>query len=368
MSSLPAGWYKDPADPSTQRWWDGEGWLGKAIPADQEPPDGPPAEEPPEEPKPATPEPGPAATPPPAWGAPPGYPPPGWTPPPGYPPPPPGWAPPPGYPPPPGWTPPPGWQPAPGQPAPGQPAPGQPVPGQPMSPAGQQAPPGYPAPPVYPVPPGYPVPPPGYPMPPPGWVPRAQPHGMPLAGLGRRLVARLVDIAAVLVLNVLVNGWLAYQWWLEVEPIFRAAMADPFASPQPASVRSSYIMLTMLFVATALWFAYEVPAIANSGQTLGKRLMQVRVVKLEETTPIGFGRAFRRWGRLGMWTPFWSCYGIGFLAQLIDSGSVLFDQRLHQALHDKSAGTVVVAVPPGRPPQPVPATPGKADDSTGGER
>ena len=34
MSSLPAGWYKDPADTSTQRYWDGEGWLGKAIPAD----------------------------------------------------------------------------------------------------------------------------------------------------------------------------------------------------------------------------------------------------------------------------------------------------------------------------------------------
>ena len=38
--------------------------------------------------------------------------------------------------------------------------------------------------------------------------------------------AGCVDIVAVLILNVLVNGWLAYQWWLEVEPIFRATMAD----------------------------------------------------------------------------------------------------------------------------------------------
>ena len=29
MSSLPAGWYKDPADTSTQRYWDGEGWLAE---------------------------------------------------------------------------------------------------------------------------------------------------------------------------------------------------------------------------------------------------------------------------------------------------------------------------------------------------
>ena len=54
MSSLPAGWYKDPADTTTQRYWDGEGWIGKAIPADAVPPDGPPSAEE-EEPPPAAP-------------------------------------------------------------------------------------------------------------------------------------------------------------------------------------------------------------------------------------------------------------------------------------------------------------------------
>jgi hypothetical protein len=34
------------------------------------------------------------------------------------------------------------------------------------------------------------------------------------------------------------------------------------------------------------------------------------------------------------------------MLQLIDSASPLFDQRLRQALHDKTAGTVVVALPP----------------------
>src|SRR5215831_18654810 len=42
MSSLPPGWYKDPADTTTQRYWDGEGWIGDAIPADAVPPAGPP--------------------------------------------------------------------------------------------------------------------------------------------------------------------------------------------------------------------------------------------------------------------------------------------------------------------------------------
>jgi uncharacterized RDD family membrane protein YckC len=373
MTSLPAGWYKDPADPSTQRWWDGDGWLGKPLPADATPPDGPPpADEPdpvvealaagsapteppaPGAPQAVQPAPGAGPTPegaPPGWQVPPGYqppagwqPPPGWTPPPpGYQQPPPGWAPPAGY-----QQPPPGWQPPPGSqtPPPGWQAP---PPGWP-----QQPPQGWTPPPGYPLAYAYP--------------PQARPHGLPLAGLGRRLVARLVDIVAVLILNVLVNGWLAYQWWLEVEPVFRATMADPFATPQEVSVRSSYLVLTILVVATALWFAYEVPALANSGQTLGKRLLQVKVVKVENTEALGFGRAFRRWARLGMWTPFWSCYGLGFLAQLIDSGSVLFDQKLHQALHDKSAATVVVAVPPGSPAPPAPAQSENADDSTGGKR
>jgi uncharacterized RDD family membrane protein YckC len=281
MSALPAGWYKDPADPVTQRYWDGDGWVGSAIPADAVPPDGPPpVEEPP--PPAADPATGPGPVPvqpqqfaPAAAQAP--------VQPHAYPPPPPGWVPPPG------WTPPPGFP--------------------------------------------YPV--------------QARPHGFQLAGMGQRFMARFIDFIAVFLLNVLVNGFLAYQWWLEVAPIFRAAMADPFGTPDQPSSRSDYLMLTMLFVATALWLAYEVPALGNSGQTLGKRIMRIKVVPVENTERLGNGRAFRRWARLGLWTPLWSCYGLGLLMQLIDSLSPLFDPKMRQALHDKTARTVVIELPPG---------------------
>ena len=315
MSSLPAGWYKDPADTSTQRYWDGEGWLGKAILADAVPPDGPPpVEEPPPPPVAATP-PVTAVPPPvPAWGTPPPPPPQqqpqGWGPPPqpGQAPPP-GWGPPQGWGPPPGWTPPPGWVPQHGMP--------------------------------FPLP--YPV--------------QARPHGFALAGLGPRLVARILDILAVLVLNVVVNGWFAYQFAQEFAPIWRAAMADPFGEqPQPTG-RMETLLWTMLIVATLLWLLYEAPATASRGQTLGKRIMHIKVVAVESTEPLGFGRAFRRWARLGLWTPLWGCAGLGFLFQLIDSLSPLFDQRLRQALHDKTARTVVIEVPPANR-QTVDATPG----------
>jgi hypothetical protein len=61
-----------------------------------------------------------------------------------------------------------------------------------------------------------------------------------------------------------------------------------------------------------------------------------------------------------MWTPFWGCAGLGFLLQLVDCLSPLFDQKLRQALHDKTARTVVIALPP-NDKRPLPATPGNAE-------
>jgi uncharacterized RDD family membrane protein YckC len=359
MSEIVPGWYKDPADPSTQRYWDGEGWLGKPLPADATPPDGPPPAEEPAPPPGAVPPaiaaagatPGthpehPHGPPPPGWGPPPpsgpGAPPQSWGPPPpaGTGGPPQGWGPPP-----PAGTgaPPQGWGPPP--------------------PAGTGAPPQ-----VWGAPPqGWGAPPPSDPgAPPQGWGPppgvpghpglkgaypyqtQVRPHGFALAGLGPRLMARLLDIGIVLLLNIAVNGWFAYQWVQESLPIMRAAMENPLGTPPEASERSQYLMLTMLLIATALWLAYEVPAIGDTGQTLGKRIMHIKVVRVEKLEPIGYGRAFRRWARLGMWTPLWWCAGIGLLFQLIDSASVLFDKTMRQALHDKTANTVVVEAPPVR--------------------
>jgi hypothetical protein len=59
-----------------------------------------------------------------------------------------------------------------------------------------------------------------------------------------------------------------------------------------------------------------------------------------------------------MWTPAWGCLGIGLLFQFIDSLSPVFDPQLRQAYHDKTARTVVVALPPDDR-QPVDATTGR---------
>ena len=124
------------------------------------------------------------------------------------------------------------------------------------------------------------------------------------------------------------------------------------------------LQIAILVIATALWYAYEVPSMAARGQTFGKRLMGVRALPVEADQPLGFGRATRRWSTLGLPTLLWYCCGLGLLLQLIDAVSPLFDQPLRQALHDKRAQTVVVQLPRKRP---APSTTARARAATPGD-
>ncbi|MFF3864342.1 RDD family protein [Micromonospora sp. NPDC001898] len=309
--SVQPGWYVDPADRETRRYWDGGGWIGAPIPVDATPPEGPPPVEPPPPASPAGP-PGQQAAPPVQQPRSPGAPGPS------------------------------GPGPFPGWPGPG-PQQG-PVGGPPQGPGhGHGPPPGY----------GHPQgPPPGWPYP--NWParpPAPRPHGLPLASFGARLIARLIDFGVVFLLNAVVNGWFVYRYVEEITPYFREVLRRAVAGdssteglPQPGE-QAGGLQVAILLIATALWFAYEVPTMAGNGQTLGKRMMGVRAVPVEADQPLGFGRALRRWSTLGLPTLLWYCCGFGLLLQLVDALSPLFDHPLRQALHDKRAQTVVVQLP-----------------------
>jgi uncharacterized RDD family membrane protein YckC len=184
-------------------------------------------------------------------------------------------------------------------------------------------------------------------------MPEVRPHGLRLAGLGQRLAARLIDIAVVLVLNIVVNGWFVYQWWQDFRPIYNHYLDQVMAGGEPDMLqptgRMQSLQMVIILIATLLWLLYEAPAIAGRGQTLGKMLMGIKVVGVHSTAPIGFRRAFGRWAQLGMWTLFWWCL-VGLVVQFLDSLSPMFDPRLRQAWHDKAASTVVVALPRGAQP------------------
>ena len=299
MSDISPGWYKDPVDASVQRYWDGEGWLGDPIPADAPAPPGPP----------------PGAVPPAAFTKPAQAAPlEGITPipvPPGVPLPP-------------------------HAPVPVALPPGMPLPPGTIRLPPEAVPPGTLPPGAIPVllPPGL-----RFAALPPIARPEVRPHGHVIAPLWSRFVARLIDIGLVLALNVVVNGWFGYQFWQKFYPVFRQAMAGVRNTSYAPGTDTLIVIMAVL--TTALWFAYEVPATANSGQTVGKRVMGIKVMALDDPAPLGFGRAIRRWNPLGLATLLWPC-GVGFLLQLLDSASPVIDWPLHRAFHDRSAGTVVV--------------------------
>jgi uncharacterized RDD family membrane protein YckC len=269
--TISPGWYKDPADPSTQRYWDGDGWVGAALPSDITPPAGEPA---PLSQAPPPPPPAPKAGP-------------------------------------------------------------QPKPAGPVESAAPTAP-------TAARPPWAPA------------VPLAEqvkPHGFVLATPGARFGARIIDIGAVLLLNLVVNSWFVYLFVLDFVPYYRSVMGawarGETEFPQ-APDRLSTLLIVITLLAMALWFAYEVPATAHSGQTLGKRVYSIKVVRVENLDSLGFLRAWRRWNPLGgplLLFAFVCCAPFAVLLQALDVMFVLLDRMQRMALHDRSAGTYVVQLP-----------------------
>lgn len=269
------GWYPDPIDKSVQRYWDGEQWIGSPIPVDATPPDTPPEPEP--ESPPAEPARSPAQESPAAAG--------------------------PGL----------------GEPGPSRtPRPGEPVPGQRPS---QLTPPVA----VENVHMGT----------------RTLVHGKPLAPLSARFMARFVDILAVVGLNILVNGWFVYQWWLEMAPVYADTqrwLAGQLSEQPAPTDRAASLQWAIMLIGLGLWFAYEVPAVASQGQTFGKRLFEVKVIRYDGNDP-GFRAAFARWLFLSSPMLLLICLAPLLVANLL---WCTWDRPLRQCLHDKFGRTVVI--------------------------
>lgn len=147
---------------------------------------------------------------------------------------------------------------------------------------------------------------------------------MVYAGCLRRAVAALVDAPLSLVLTLpammlayvtaLLGGTVARELTFEVQLLAVGAA---------------------LVAGAAVSFAYHVLYWGQGGQTPGKMLMGVRVVR-RDGRDIGYGRAFLRW--------------VGYFIALIPFGLGLIMVLLHprrRGLHDLLAGTCVVLVDAG---------------------
>ncbi len=223
-------------------------------------------------------------------------------------------------------SPPPSSQPGQNPPAYGQPAPG----GYPPPPAyGQPAPGGYPPPPGYGQPGGYP-PAPGY-----GQMPPAQgyPGQMPpqaYASWWSRVGASLLDslIAFGIFIIPLVVGFVIAFQDSQTDPI-----TDEISGVEPLGV---YIIVItgLAYVAFEIW--NRGVRVGTKGQSLGKKVVGINIVKADTGQLLGGGSGFLR---------LLMTYVFGFVpcGSLIDVLWPLWDEK-NQTLHDKVVGSIALRV------------------------
>ncbi|MEU9924531.1 RDD family protein [Streptomyces griseoluteus] len=144
----------------------------------------------------------------------------------------------------------------------------------------------------------------------------------PLADSGKRTVARIIDM---IIVGIAV--WLL-TW------AFGVHQYD--VNGDRMEVGKS---LGQSIIAAVLYVAYDTILIARTGQTLGMRLLKMRVANLHDgATPSRQASLIRA---LVLWLPFAFCCACVWTA--ICGGWSYFDRPYKQGLHDKAAKTVVVA-------------------------
>ncbi|WP_030347767.1 RDD family protein [Streptomyces sp. NRRL S-1022] len=144
----------------------------------------------------------------------------------------------------------------------------------------------------------------------------------PLADSGKRTLARILDMILV---GIVV--WLL-TWLFGVREYTVGADRVEVGRSIAQSV-----------IAAVLYVAYDTILISRSGQTLGKKLLGMRVADLENGATPSVGTALLR--ALVLWLPFAFCCAC--IWTVIAGGWSFFDKPYKQGLHDKAAKTVVVS-------------------------
>ncbi|MFF6998495.1 RDD family protein [Streptomyces sp. NPDC008313] len=144
----------------------------------------------------------------------------------------------------------------------------------------------------------------------------------PLADSGKRVLARILDMILVgIVVGLLSWAFGFSQYTVDADRIQYGASFGREA------------------VAAVLYIAYDTYMTAKRGQTLGKRLMHLRVADLDNGSTPSVQTSLIRAAVL--WIPFAFCCFCVWTA--IAGGWSFFDKPFKQGLHDKAAKTVVVS-------------------------
>ncbi|MFI6661376.1 RDD family protein [Streptomyces sp. NPDC050523] len=145
----------------------------------------------------------------------------------------------------------------------------------------------------------------------------------PLADSGKRTLARIVDMILV---GIVV--WLL-TWPMGVHEYSVNGNKIEYGKSFAQSV-----------VAAVLYIAYDTFLTSTSGQTLGKKWLNMRVANLNDGSTPSVQTSLARAAVL--WLPFAFCCACIWTA--ICGGWSYFDRPYKQGLHDKAAKTVVVSI------------------------
>jgi uncharacterized RDD family membrane protein YckC len=181
-----------------------------------------------------------------------------------------------------------------------------------------------------------------------GWRPPPAPlapDGRPLADFGTRLLAHLIDgaILSGIAMVVLLPVFVVFMFKVVDFP----DPAQTYGPGQPVFPDFVGFMLPILLLDLGIlvlmlagYYVYYVEMMFRSGQTVGKKLMKVKVIPIEPGVALTRGMAAKRYliefiG--GALVPFFT---------YVDGLWQLWDKPYQQTLHDKVAKTVVVKVAP----------------------
>lgn len=171
--------------------------------------------------------------------------------------------------------------------------------------------------------------------------PPLSPGGQPLADFGTRLLAVLIDSAIVTGIAMIVfTPVLFFFVFTRMDEIMAA---EPGVGPQPdvfGELVGPLLLLEagIILLLLVAYYVYYVEMMYRSGQTVGKKVVGIRVVPADPQRRLTRGMAAKRYlveNVAGTLVP---------LFVYLDGLWQLWDKPYQQTLHDKVAQTVVVKV------------------------
>jgi uncharacterized RDD family membrane protein YckC len=153
----------------------------------------------------------------------------------------------------------------------------------------------------------------------------------PLAESGRRIVARIIDWLIIAVPLAIIG--------IPFNVYDRASDGDDFGDTISATSTGTGLVFQLITIVA--YVAYDTVMTAKNGQTLGKKLMKLRVAMLNDGTTPPMNASLMR--AVVLWLPALICCAC--LWPLLLLILILVDKPYKQGLHDKAAKTVVVSVP-----------------------